>query len=108
MWIQGHAAQDGSSSFLWTLDRLGPFGGLEQSGTLLTLLFDWIPKPCAAPLLLRWCPLRPKGQKDPTSTIGSLKVSKSLKLTWRYGSYFPHIVTAAVSRQALKTLKDLR
>lgn len=38
------------------------------SGTLLTLLFDWIPKPCATPLLLRW-----------------------------YGSYFPHIITAAVS-----------
>ncbi|CAK9087846.1 unnamed protein product [Durusdinium trenchii] len=38
------------------------------SGTLLTLLFDWIPKPCATPLLLRW-----------------------------YGSYFQHIITAAVS-----------
>ena len=24
-------------------------------GTLLILLFDWIPKPCATPLLLRWC-----------------------------------------------------
>jgi len=38
------------------------------SGTLLTLIFSWIPKPCAAPLLLRW-----------------------------YGSYFQHIVTASVS-----------
>jgi len=38
------------------------------SGTLLILLFDWIPKPCATPLLLRW-----------------------------YGSYFQHIITAAVS-----------
>eukprot|EP00435_Cladocopium_sp_Y103_P019552 s283_g4.t1 len=38
------------------------------SGTLLTLSTEWIPKPCATPLLLRW-----------------------------YGSYFPHIITAAVS-----------